>query len=113
MRAMVAWWDLSESDQTIETLRNFLRDEAVDAWNRQPGLIYKFWIADQEHNRWGAVFIWESAEASAPPHPRSAAELIGYPPTQRSVFDIEAVAEGIHELAGISSLAGLGRALQV
>ncbi|MBM4795404.1 hypothetical protein HXP44_25925 [Streptomyces sioyaensis] len=109
MRAMVAWWDLQESDQTIESLRDFLRDEAVEAWNRVPGLIHKYWVADQENDRWGAVFIWESAEAAAPPHPRSAAELIGYPPTHRWVFDIEAVAEGVHALP---RLAGLGLALQ-
>jgi hypothetical protein len=109
MRAMVAWWDLTESDQTIESMRSFLRDEAVDAWNRVPGLVNKFWIADRETNRWGAVFVWESAEAAATPHPRSAAELIGYPPTHRWVFDIEAIAEGQHSLTG---LAGLGLALQ-
>ncbi|MFD8462318.1 hypothetical protein ACFV27_25305 [Streptomyces antimycoticus] len=109
MRVMVAWWDLTESDQTVESLRSFLRDEAVDAWSAQRGLVLKFWIADDEHNRWGAVLLWESAEAAAPPHPGSAAELIGYPPTHRTWFDIEATVEGRH---GTPSLLGLGRALE-
>ncbi|WP_077801961.1 hypothetical protein [Streptomyces sp. JHA26] len=109
MRAMVAWWDLTESDQTIGSLRSFLRDEAVEAWSEQHGLVLKLWIADDENNRWGAILLWESAEAAAPPHPRSAAELIGYPPTHRTWFDIEATVEGCH---GIPSLVGLGRALE-
>lgn len=110
MRAMIAWWELAESAQTIESLRGFLRDEAVPAWSDQPGLVLKLWIADEENDRWGAVLVWESAEAAAPPHPRSAAELIGYPPTHRTWFDIEATVEGRHALP---SLAGLGRALEV
>lgn len=109
MRAMVAWWDLTESDQTIESLRSFLRDEAAEAWSEQQGLVLKLWIADDENNRWGAILLWESAEAAAPPHPRSAAELIGYPPTHRTWFDIEATVEGRH---GIPSLVGLGRVLE-
>ncbi|MCF3123127.1 hypothetical protein IPZ68_25980 [Streptomyces arenae] len=109
MRAMIAWWDLAESAQTIETLRGFLREEATEAWTEQQGLVLKLWIADDENNRWGAVLLWESAEAAAPPHPRSAAELIGYPPTHRTWFDIEATVEGRHE---IPSLVGLGRALE-
>ncbi len=109
MRAMIAWWDLTESTQSVESLRTFLRDEAVDAWSEQPGLVLKLWIADDENNRWGAVLLWESAEAAAPPHPRSAAELIGYPPIHRTWFDIEATVEGRH---AIPALAGLGRALE-
>ncbi|MBT2481591.1 hypothetical protein [Streptomyces sp. ISL-94] len=110
MKAMIAWWDLTQSDQTIESLHGFLSDEAVAAWSDQPGLVLKLWIADDENNRWGAVLVWESTDAAAPPHPRSAAELIGYAPTHRTWFDIEATAVGWRDL---SSLAGLGRALEV
>ncbi|MBQ0850500.1 hypothetical protein J8N05_20185 [Streptomyces sp. BH-SS-21] len=109
MRTMIAWWDLDDSDQTIDSMRDFLRDEAVEAWTSVRGLPLKLWVADRENNRWGAVLVWESAEAAAPPHPRSAAELIGYPPTFRAWFDIEAVAEGVHSLP---ALAGLGLALE-
>ena len=33
MRAVIAWWDLDRSEQTIASLRNFLRDEAVDRFS--------------------------------------------------------------------------------
>ncbi|MFD5751129.1 hypothetical protein [Streptomyces sp. NPDC127033] len=109
MKAMIAWWDLTGSDRTIASLRAFLTDEAVNAWSEQDGLVLKLWIADDENNRWGAVLLWESEEAAAPPHPRSAAELIGFPPTHRTWFDIEAVVEGRHS---VPSLIGLGRAIE-
>lgn len=109
MRAMIAWWDLNDSEQTIESLREFLRDEGVRPWHAIHGLCLKFWIADHEHNRWGAVMLWESADSlDQPLPPHRAATLIGYPPTQRLWFDVEATAEGIHSL---TSLAGLGPAL--
>ncbi|MGW0465462.1 hypothetical protein ACWDX6_09350 [Streptomyces sp. NPDC003027] len=109
MRAVVVWWDLSESEQTIASLREFLRDEAVDRFARVLGLRLKFWISDAATNRWGAVLLWESAEAAAAPLPARAAELIGYPPTQRYAFDVEATVEGEFALA---ALAGRGAALE-
>ncbi len=107
---MIAWWDLTDSAHTAETLRDFLREEAEQSWSDIPGLLLKVWVSDPERNRWGAVFLWESAEAAAAAKlPRSAAELIGYPLEFREWFDIEATVEGGH---GLSSLAGLGLALQ-
>lgn len=104
MRAVVVWWDLSDSDRTIEDLRVFLREEAVDWFAAFPGLVFKSWISDRVTDRWGAVFLWESAEAAAQPIPPRAAELIGYPPTHRDAFDIEATVEGPHGLSGLSRL---------
>ncbi|MFI2213851.1 hypothetical protein [Streptomyces sp. NPDC020141] len=109
MRAVIVWWDLRESGQTIESLRDFLRDEAVDRFSALPGLRLKFWVSDRENDRWGAVLLWESAEAASAPLPNRAAELIGYPPTQRAFFDVEATAEGVFSLA---RLAGRGLALE-
>jgi hypothetical protein len=63
MRTVIVWWDLSESAQTIESLRTYLLDESVTAFAEVPGLRFKMWIADQETNRWGAVL------PSRPPHP--------------------------------------------
>lgn len=108
MRVTVVWWDLSRSAQTIASLRAFLRDEAVDRFAQVPGLRLKLWISDEDNNRWGAVMVWESARAAAAPLPTRAAELIGYPPTLRNEFDVEATTEGIYETV---RLAGLGRAL--
>jgi hypothetical protein len=51
--------------------------------------------------------VWETDDFGAgqtlPPH--RAVELIGYPPTERVRFDVEATVEGVFEK---SELAGLG-----
>ncbi|MER8183461.1 hypothetical protein [Kitasatospora sp. NPDC094015] len=108
MRVVVAWWDLAGSAQTVDSLREFLRDEAVERWAAADGLVLKTWIADRERGRWGAVQLWESEEALRRPVSTRAAELIGYPPTERLVFDLEATAVGP---GGPAALAGLGAAL--
>jgi hypothetical protein len=96
MRATIAWWDLGESAQTIDSLRASLRDEGVEAWSQVPGLRLKFWISDPQTNRWGAVMLWDAAEAPAAAlPPNRASELIGYPPTLRLLTDVEAVVEGL------------------
>ena len=41
MRTVIVWWDLSESTQTIESLRAYLRDESVAAFAAVPGLRVK------------------------------------------------------------------------
>ncbi|KNB52173.1 hypothetical protein [Streptomyces caatingaensis] len=110
MKAMIAWWDLGASQQTAGTLRAFIREEAGKSWSHIPGLVLKFWISSPEQNRWGAVLIWESAEAAGAARlPRSAAEIIGHPLDFREWFDVEATVEGDH---GLPSLDGLGPALQ-
>jgi hypothetical protein len=102
VRTVIVWWDLSESAQTIESLRTYLLDESVTAFADVPGLRFKMWIADPETNRWGAVLLWESAEAAAQPLPSRAAALIGYPPAQSHVFDVEATVEGRYEVAQLA-----------
>ena len=67
MRTVIVWWDLSDSVQTIESLRTYLLDESVTAFAEVPGLRFKMWIADPQTNRWGAVLPWESAEAATEP----------------------------------------------
>jgi hypothetical protein len=102
MRTVIVWWDLSDSAQTIGSLRTYLRDESVTAFAEVRGLRLKIWIADPQTNRWGAVLLWESAEAAAQPLPSRAAALIGYPPTQSHVFDVEATVEGRYEVAQLA-----------
>jgi trans-2,3-dihydro-3-hydroxyanthranilate isomerase len=109
MRAVVVWWDLTGSGRTIESMRAFLRDEAVARFATVPGLRLKVWISDPAGNRWGAVLLWETAEAAATVLPARAAELIGFPPIQHTVFDVEATTEGVFDVA---ALAGRGRALE-
>ncbi|MEV4972221.1 hypothetical protein [Streptomyces scopuliridis] len=97
MKATISWWDLSGSDQTIDSLRVYLRDEGVDPWAAIHGLRLKFWISDRQTNRWGAVMLWDStADLTAPMPPNRATELIGFPPTVRMMTDIEAIVEGVH-----------------
>lgn len=96
MKVTVAWWDLSKSKQTIESLRQYLTNEGVEPWESVDGLRVKYWISNSEKNLWGAVTVWNSMEAmtqSLPPN--RAAEIIGYPPTSRISFDIEARVENI------------------
>ncbi len=106
MKASITWWDLSESDQTIESLRAYLRDGGVEPWERVLGLRLKLWVADPVGNRWGAVMVWESddfgADQNLPPH--RAVELIGYPPTTRVRFDVEATVEGVFANPALSGL---------
>lgn len=107
MKIAISWWDLNDSEQTIESLRTYLRDEGVEPWRDVHGLRLKLWVADQEHNRWGAVVLWESADAAKQQlPPNRAAELIGYPPTERISFDLEATVEGV---CLQQALSGLGR----
>lgn len=109
MHAVIVWWDLAGSRQTIESLRGFLRDEAVERFSHVPGLRLKFWISDPATDRWGAVLLWESRQAARAVLPNLAAPLIGYPPTERHAFDVEATVEGAFTLP---ALAGHGLALE-
>jgi hypothetical protein len=104
MHVVIAWWDLDSSAQTIDSLRDYLRDEAADAWARVPGLRLKLWIADRAMNRWGVIMLWENASAAKAPLPVRAAALIGYPTTSRWSFDVEAAVEGQFEIAALSKV---------
>ena len=55
MRVRVVWSKLDGSQATIAQLREYLRDESVDAFAQVDGLRLKLWIADEGRNRWGAV----------------------------------------------------------
>jgi hypothetical protein len=98
VHAVVVWWDLSASSQTIESLRQYLTEESVPAFSQVPGLRFKMWISDARASLWGAVLLWESAAAAQQPLPSRAAQLIGYPPTLSREFDVEATTEGRYEV---------------
>ncbi len=96
MTVTIAWWDLTDSDVTIEALEQDMRN-SIDAWYEVEGLRVKLWIADRENRRWGAVMWWDlyvPADRLLPPN--RAAELIGRPPTHRTRFDVVGTAEGNH-----------------
>ncbi|WP_245812002.1 hypothetical protein [Actinophytocola xinjiangensis] len=92
-------------------MREHLRDGGAAAWAGIPGLRLKFWISDRAGNRWGAVMLWEPGHPrpDQPLPPYRALELIGYPPTERIVFDVEATVEGSYAVAALS---GLGLAVE-
>lgn len=92
-------WSLADSDATIEELRDYLRDESVDAFQSDVlGLLFKAWISDEASERWGAIYVWESREASEQPLPSRARELIGKDPDIVEVFDLEATVSAAEQL---------------
>lgn len=96
MKAVIAWWDLTGTPQTVESLREALHSDGTDDWAEVPGLIAKFWISDPAAATWGAVMLFASAEhARLPLPPNRAAELIGGPPTVRLAADVEALVTGL------------------
>jgi hypothetical protein len=102
VRVRIVWWQLDDANATIAQLREYLRDESVDAFGEVPGLRLKMWVADEATNRWGAIYLWESEEASQQPLPSRARELIGKGPDAEHWFDLEASVEGAFTEAMLS-----------
>ena len=94
MLVRIVIWSLADSMTSIEELRRYLHDESVDAFEDVPGLRFKAWFSDDVTERWGAVYLWESAEAAAQELPSRARELIGKEPDIGEEFDVEATIEG-------------------
>ena len=94
MLVRLVLWNLADSKTTIAELRRYLRDESVDAFEEVQGLRYKAWISDETTERWGAVYVWESADAAGQELPSRARELIGKDPDLVEEFDVEATIEG-------------------
>jgi hypothetical protein len=94
MIVRIVWWDLAGTGTTIEGLREYLRDHSVDAFGAVEGLRLKLWIADAERDRWGAVYLWESAEAAAQKLPGRVRDNIGKDPDFEEFFELEASVEG-------------------
>jgi hypothetical protein len=96
-------WNLADSKTNVGELRRYLRDEAVDAFAQVPGLRFKAWISDELTERWGAVCLWESAEAAEQQLPSRVRELIGKDPEIGETFDVEATVEGQFEVEELSA----------
>ena len=95
-------WNLADSKSNIAELRRCLREESVDHFSAVPGLRFKAWISDEATERWGAVYVWESAEAARQPLPSRARELIGKDPDVGEEFDVEATVEGAFAVEELS-----------
>jgi len=102
-------WNLADSQTTIAELRRYLRDESVEQFAEVPGLRFKAWISDEVTDRWGAIYLWESAEAARQELPSRARELIGKDPDVGEDFDLEATIEGAF---AFEELSGLGLAFE-
>lgn len=97
-------WNLADSKTSIQELRRYLRDESVDTFTDVPGLRFKAWISDEVTERWGAVYLWESAGAAEQELPSRARELIGKDPEIGETFEIEATVEGAYVEERLSRL---------
>ena len=104
MIVRIVLWSLADSKTTIHELRRYLRDESVDSFAEVPGLRLKAWISDEATERWGAVYLWESLDASTQRLPSRARELIGKEPDVVETFDVEATIEGQFALERLSRL---------
>ena len=92
-------WNLADSLTNIGELRRYLQDEAVPAFEQVPGLLFKAWVSDEVTERWGAIYVFESQEASEQELPSRARELIGKDPDIVEVFDLEASVAVSEQLA--------------
>ena len=109
MIARLVLWDLTGSNATIDQLRDYIRDESVDAFSSVEGLRFKAWISNPETNRWGAFYVWDSREAADAPLPTRAGAIIGKDPEIAQFFDLEATVEG---RSAVEQLSRLGLAFE-
>ena len=99
MIVRIVLWSLADSDVTIAELRDYLRDESVDQFAEVEGLLFKAWISDEASERWGAIYVWASTEASEQVLPSRARELIGKDPDVVEIFDLDATVSVAPQLA--------------
>jgi len=92
-------WSLADSQTNVGELRRYLQEEAVPAFSHVEGLLFKAWFSDELSERWGAVYVWESLEASEQELPSRARELIGKDPEIVEIFDLEATVSVADQLA--------------
>ena len=104
MIVRIVLWSLADAAVGVAELRDYLRDESVDAFAEVPGLRLKLWISDEHTDRWGAVYLFESREAADAPMPSRVRELLGKDPDLVEEFDLEASIEGRFEFDELSRL---------
>lgn len=109
--ASIILWDLSTSAQTVASLRGYLRDHAVNAYAEVAGLRQKVWVSaiGPDGETWGAIYLWDDERLAygRPPGVSRAVELIGYRPTQRMYFSVEAATEGPGTVGALAAGVGL------
>ena len=98
MIVRIALWSLADTGTSVAELREHIRSEAAPAFEEVEGLLFKAWVSDEGGGRWGAVYVFESAEAAEQELPSRARELIGKDPEIVEVFDLEASVSAAEEL---------------
>jgi hypothetical protein len=98
MVVQLVLWNLADSKTNVGELRRYLRDESVADFSNVAGLRFVAWISDESTERWGALYLWESAQAAERPVPNRVRELIGKDPEIGETFDVEATLEGRFEV---------------
>jgi hypothetical protein len=78
-------WSLADSKTTLAEVRHHLGDAPENV----RGLRFRAWISDEATERFGAIELWESAEAAEQEVPRRVRELIGKDPEIGETFDVE------------------------
>jgi hypothetical protein len=78
-------WNLADSKTTLAELRHHLGDVSEQV----PGLRLRAWISDETTERFGAIELWESADAAEQEPPDRVRELIGKAPEIGETFDVE------------------------
>ena len=78
-------WSLADSKTTVAELRRHLGDASEQA----PGLRFRTWISDAATERFGAIELWESAEAAEQEVLERVRDLIGKDPEIGETFDVE------------------------
>jgi hypothetical protein len=99
MVVRIVIWSLADSSASVGELRDYLREESVPQFEHVEGLLFKAWFSDDATERWGALYVWESIEASEQELPSRARELIGKDPDIIEVFDLEATVSVASQLA--------------
>ena len=99
MIVRIVIWSLADTSATVGELRDYLRDESVPQFEEVKGLLFKAWFSDEATERWGALYVWESVQASEQELPSRARELIGKAPDIIEIFDLEATVSVADQLA--------------
>jgi hypothetical protein len=92
-------WSLVDTATSVAELRDSIRDEAAAAFGDVPGPLLRAWVSDDSSERWGAFYVFDSAEAAEQQLPSRVRELIGKDPELVEDFDLEATVSVAPQLA--------------
>jgi hypothetical protein len=85
--ARLVLWSLADSKTRLAELRHHLPEAA------EPGLRFRAWISDETTERFGAIELWESAEAAERGISSRLRDLIGKDPEIGETFNVEELAD--------------------